>query len=81
MALPEEILNKVADGIVAEVTALHIDHQPRQWNAMAGQWLVYGFEKYFGFPGAVELEAVVERAWISGQPMKPKIMEFLREQT
>lgn len=35
----------------------------RRWDAVAGQWLVYGLERQLGFGRGVELCSVVERAW------------------
>ncbi len=77
----EETVIKVATVIDQEINRLHLDHQPGRWNALAGQWLVYGFERYFGFGGAVELEAIVERAWRRGTPIKPVVEAWLYEQT
>jgi hypothetical protein len=78
--LKDETVLEVTEYISKTVTEMHeaMGYQPKSWSANVGQWLVYGLEKYFGFPACVELEALVERAWRKGQPIEPVVEAFLR---
>ncbi len=76
---------KVVAARVAEIHALqgiadiaaNPSKRPPRWNKLAGQWLVYGMEKYIGFGNGVELCSVVERAWRKREPLEPKIESLL----
>ena len=71
---------RIAESIEKQVEEYHsglFEQGPGKWNPLCGQWLVYGFESYLGFCDAVELEALVERAFRSKQPIKPVVATFL----
>jgi len=72
-------IKKAASHIISQVKSQHedLDYQPKQRSPEVGQWLVYGFERYFGLGGAVELESVVETAWRKGQDLEASLVQFL----
>ena len=78
--MTKETAHVIATSIAIKIKEQHADYKPQQWNPMSGQWLVYSFERFFGFAGTVELEAIVERAWRAGEPIVPAIEAFLNEQ-
>lgn len=48
-----------------------------KWSPEAGQYIVYGLERYFRFENTVDLCAQVERAWKKGADIEPVIAEWI----
>lgn len=73
-----EAIEKISDYIETRVKEDH-EGRGKRWNAVTGQWLVYGFERKIGFCEATALESVIERAHKSGHSVKEAAMRFFME--
>lgn len=58
----------------------HEGKKPGTWSALAGQYLVYGLERSFGFAACAHLCAQVERTWMSSAAIRPVIKRFLMKE-
>lgn len=82
METKQEKLKIASNRIASEIFKMHEKFGCGYWEPLAGQWLVYNFERILGFSNAISLESICETAWKqkkSQAEMETEIFDFLNQ--